>query len=552
MLNWATMRFQPRFTTLKARMTAVVTALVFVASVLLAVFGLHLAERQMAQLVGDREFALLSSAAAHLEQNLAAKRTLLRSAVEGARAARIGTGEAMQAYLESHTTLREQFFNVGAMDAAGKLVANLSDRRQIGTLSVADRPYFQETVRNREGVVSQPFRSKLSGKPVVLLTEPLYDDAGRLLFVLAAGIDLQQPSFFGRLETLKPGRRGYLFMLAADGTILHHPDSRRILRKVQEEPGGVMRTTRQALEGFEGWRQGRTKAGIEALIGYKRLHSTGWILGIVYPTDEAFAPLIAMRESAVLPTAAVALLAGLLGWLAIYLLLRPLATLQAQVARVGRGEADIDVFDLSRPDEVGTLSQAFHSLTRQRALADAEMARLASTDALTGLYNRRKFEGELDMALLRAARSGSQAGVAYLDIDHFKLINDNHGHGAGDGVLVEFARRLRATVRATDTVARLAGDEFVVLFEGLERPDELAALGRKIVEAMRPPFLADGERLAVTTSVGLALATPGITREALLRQADEALYSAKAGGRDGFRLRPIPLAGGDATQTALH
>ena len=216
------------------------------------------------------------------------------------------------------------------------------------------------------------------------------------------------------------------------------------------------------------------------------------------------------------------------------------------MARVERGEADIDIFDLSRADEVGTLSRAFHSLTRQRALADAEMARLASTDPLTGLYNRRKFEGELDMSLRRAARNGSLAGVAYLDIDHFKLINDNHGHGADDGVLVEFARRLSTTVRATDTVARLAGDEFVVLFEGLAAGDELAGLGHKIVEAMRPPFQVDGTPLAVTTSVGLALATPGITREALLRQADEALYAAKAGGRDGFRLRP------DARPTALH
>ncbi len=545
-LNWLTMRFPLRLTTLKARMTVVVTALVFLASVLLALAGLHLAERQMTRLVGDREYALLSSAAAHLEQNLAAKRILLRSAAEGARTARIGTGEAMQAYLESHATLREQFFNVGAMDAGGMLAANLTDRRQVGTMSVADRPYFQETIRSHDGVVSQPFRSKLSGKPVVLMTEPVYDDAGRLLFVLAGGIDLSQPSFFGRLETLKPGRHGYLFMLASDGTILHHPDADRILRKVQDETGGVTPLTARALAGFEGWRQGHTKAGVDALIGYKRMHSTGWIVGIVYPTDEAFAPLIAMRDSAVLPTAAVALLAGLLGWLAIYLLLRPLATLKAQVARVERGEADIDIFDLSRRDEVGTLSRAFHSLTRQRALADAEMARLASTDALTGLYNRRKFEGELDMALLRAARSGSQAGVAYLDIDHFKLINDNHGHGAGDRVLVEFARRLRTSVRATDTVARLAGDEFVVLFEGLATPDELAGLGQKIVAAMRTPFPADGTPLAVTTSVGLALSTPGITREVLLRQADEALYAAKAGGRDGFRLRTL------AQPTALH
>jgi len=522
-------------------MTLVVTALVFLSSVLVALVTLYLAERQMSRLVGEREYALLSSAAAHLEQDLAAKRTLLRATGEGARAAGIARGFAIQTYLEHYTTLREEFFNVVAFDADGNLVASLADRRQIGKLSAAQRTYFRDTVRLREGIVSQPFRSQLSGRPVVLLTEPVYDSAGRLLFILGGGIDLQQPSFFGQLEALKPGERGYLFMLAGDGTILLHPDKARILRRVGDEPGGVMPSTARALAGAEGWSEAPTKTGMPALIGYKRLHSTGWILGIVYPTADAFAPLIALRRLTMLPTAALAAVAGLLGWLAIWRLLRPLATLRDQVARVERGEADIDVFDLSHQDEVGALSRAFHSLTRQRAEADAEMARLARTDALTGLHNRRMFEGELDMALRRAARLGSHAAAAYLDIDHFKLINDTYGHGVGDSVLVEFARRLRATVRATDTVARLAGDEFVVLFEGLGGAEELAALGRKIVEAMRPPFLPDGMRLPVTTSVGLAFAGPGATRESLLRQADEALYAAKAGGRDGFRVGPAAV-----------
>lgn len=218
-------------------------------------------------------------------------------------------------------------------------------------------------MRLREGIVSQPFRSELSQRPVVLLTEPVYDAAGRLLFILGAGIDLQQPSFFGQLEALKPGDRGYLFMLAGDGTILLHPDKARILRRVTEEPGGAMPTTARALAGAEGWSNAFTKTGVEALIGYKRLHSVNWIVGIVYPTADAFAPLIALRRLTMVPTAAAAVLAGLLAWLAIRRLLHPLGTLRDQVARVGRGEADIDVFDIAQPDEVGALARAFHALT---------------------------------------------------------------------------------------------------------------------------------------------------------------------------------------------
>lgn len=535
------MRFVHPVKNLKSRLTLVVTVLVFASGVLLALAALTLAEREMAGLVGDREYALLSSAAGNLERDLGAKRTLLRAVAEGAQPDGLAQPGALQAYLERHATLREQFFNVVAFDASGKLVASLTDRRQIGTIDASRRSYFTETVRQHEGIVSQPFRSQLSGRPVVLLTEPVYDAAGRLVCILAGGIDLGQPAFLGQLEPLKPGRSGYLFLLAPDGTILHHPDPRRILRKVAEEAGGTMPTTQRALAGAEGWSRAPTKAGVDALIGYKRVPSTGWIVGIVYPAAEAFAPLIALRRAAMLPTTLLALLAGLLGWLVIHRLLRPLETLRTQVASVERGEADIDVFDLSRGDEVGALSRAFHSLTRLRARADAEMARLASTDSLTGLYNRRRFEGELDQALLRAHRTGAGVAVAYLDIDRFKLINDTHGHATGDLVLIEFARRLRATVRATDTVARLAGDEFVVLFEHLGGSDELAALGRKIVEAMRPPFQAGDVRLGVTTSVGLAVAAAGSHRDALLRQADEALYAAKAAGRDGYRVRPPAL-----------
>lgn len=522
------------FGTLKARMTIIVCALVFLSGILLSIYAVNIVERDMTRLVGDREYALLSSAAAQMEQDLQSKRAVLRVTAEGMRAAQVVRPAAVRRHLEQIPSLDQQFFNTVAIDAKGTLMSSLSGGAAAGQTTVAAREYFQQTVATRRGLLSRPLRSALSGKPVVLLTEPVFNAAGTLQLVLAASIDLSQAEFFRHLDRLTPGRHGYMFVVTTEGIILHHPDARRLLRNVADEEGGIVPSTRQALAGMNGWVLAKNKAGVDSLIGYRRLATADWIVGIVYPTAEAFAPLVAMRQRALLRTGIAAAVAGLLGLVAIVVLLRPLETLRRQVASIRRGDAGIDIIDLARRDEVGALSRAIHALTEERARAEAESARLASTDSLTGLCNRRMMECELDKALMRQNRTRTRIGVAFLDIDHFKQINDTHGHAAGDAVLVEFARRLKLAVRGTDLVARYAGDEFVVVFEGLYAVDELPALGGKIVEAMRPPFDVTAGRLPVTTSVGLAFGGADSTRESLLKCADEALYVAKAAGRNGF------------------
>jgi diguanylate cyclase (GGDEF)-like protein len=132
-------------------------------------------------------------------------------------------------------------------------------------------------------------------------------------------------------------------------------------------------------------------------------------------------------------------------------------------------------------------------------------------------------------------------GVAllFLDVDHFKSINDTLGHAAGDAVLREFAARLRRSVRITDTVARLAGDEFVIALEGLHNDTESQAVARGILLQVRRPFEIEGRALAVTASIGIAYYDPAdgdIEVAALLARSDEALYVAKRAGRDGLHI----------------
>ena len=165
---------------------------------------------------------------------------------------------------------------------------------------------------------------------------------------------------------------------------------------------------------------------------------------------------------------------------------------------------------------------------------EQELERLAHHDALTGLANRRLFNDRLAQAVAHAARHGEPLAVCALDLDGFKPVNDRYGHGAGDQVLVEIAQRLRAQVRAEDTVGRMGGDEFTLLLRNPRGP----AVFERLLDAVRQPIqLAQGP-VQVSASAGIAYldARQAHQGEQLLRRADQALYQAKATGRDRYSL----------------
>lgn len=175
-----------------------------------------------------------------------------------------------------------------------------------------------------------------------------------------------------------------------------------------------------------------------------------------------------------------------------------------------------------------------HDATRLRR-TEQQLLKLAQFDSLTGLANRSRLMEQLTQAIARSERSHAPIAVVYLDLDRFKQINDTFGHQTGDQVLQEFARRLEACVRQTDSVARLAGDEFVVVLETVHSAEEAAQVAQKILAAMQPSFVLGSATLSVSTSVGIALRQAGETdTSALLARADHALYQAKAAGRNAF------------------
>ncbi|MES2019347.1 MAG: sensor domain-containing diguanylate cyclase [Pseudomonadota bacterium] len=194
-------------------------------------------------------------------------------------------------------------------------------------------------------------------------------------------------------------------------------------------------------------------------------------------------------------------------------------------------------------DDCGQASFAafLHDIRERKAAeltiseSEQRLAQLARFDTLTGLPNRYHLNEKLEEASNRRRRLGTPIALMFLDIDHFKQINDTLGHAAGDLVLKEFAARLQGCLRVTDIAGRLAGDEFIVFMEAPHDAGEPATVAAKIIDAMAPAWQVGERAILVTTSIGIAYACEeALSADALLARADAALYQAKADGRNRF------------------
>jgi diguanylate cyclase (GGDEF)-like protein/PAS domain S-box-containing protein len=186
-------------------------------------------------------------------------------------------------------------------------------------------------------------------------------------------------------------------------------------------------------------------------------------------------------------------------------------------------------------DFLQALANVLADALERQAIED-DIRHRALHDTLTGLPNRALFLDRLDQALARLRRHGSMAAILFLDLDHFKLVNDSLGHHVGDELLAAAAPRIRQAMRSTDTVARFGGDEFGIVLEDIRDERHATEMAQRIAAAFTRPFVLAGNEHFVTASVGIALAHGGELPEELIREADAAMYRAKERGRARYEL----------------
>jgi len=216
------------------------------------------------------------------------------------------------------------------------------------------------------------------------------------------------------------------------------------------------------------------------------------------------------------------------------------------------------------PDEQRWFSLRVNALTESGAVlshvdvsvskrSGEALSHLSLHDPLTNLPNRQLLHDRLAQALALAARDETSVAVAFLGVDAFKRINDSLGHPAGDELLRAVAERLQRSIREGDTLARFAGDEFVVVWQGLEAPDEATRLAARLDEALALPVALDnGTEIAITVSTGIALGGVSSTPDELLLDADAAMYDAKSRGRGLTRMYTAELREGAATRLRVE
>ena len=218
------------------------------------------------------------------------------------------------------------------------------------------------------------------------------------------------------------------------------------------------------------------------------------------------------------------------------------ATIAVSVAAKGRPRGVLAAHSTQprafRPDEVDFLQAIANVLAEAMARQDAEgaMRHQALHDPLTGLPNRTLLLERASHWLDRAQRTVNTAAVLFVDLDHFKVVNDALGHELGDQLLRTVARRLRGALRPSDTVARVGGDEFVVFCESIESEQEALTVAKRLAATLDDPFQLGGHNHRVTASIGIAVWERGATAEVMMRNADAAMYRAKERGRARFEL----------------
>ncbi len=201
--------------------------------------------------------------------------------------------------------------------------------------------------------------------------------------------------------------------------------------------------------------------------------------------------------------------------------------------------------------EPGAVVSVFHDIT-SRKHHEARILELANVDSLTGLPNRRMLESRLDQCHSQAVRSHRAFALLFLDLDNFKVVNDSLGHEVGDQLLVSVTQRMKTILRAEDTLARVGGDEFVIILSEVVSENDAKLVARKILDTLQPPHWIAGHEIHAHASIGIAVYPQCGARDAatLMGMADQAMYEAKRAGRNGIHLFHSQMGPGTVTTLA--
>jgi len=414
--------------------------------------------------------------------------------------------------------------------------------------SIIDDPDFRVALAGH-AVIGHPRLDPLSKQPMLPMATPIKDSAGHVRAVLIGDTALATPGFLDRVRHGRIGETGgFLLISPQDKLFVSASDPSMVFKPTP--PMGVNLLHDRAMMGWRGSGVTFNAKGVEEIAATAQVPSTGWFVVARLPTQEALGTVQTFRRHMIWSSVVGIFIVLLVVGAQVTWMLHPLYHAADQARKMTNDEIPLEPLPVVWNDEVGYMTLAFNRLLAKLTSSQAELQRMAHRDMLTGLLNRGLLAERMQQALAGALRDQTRIAVLFMDLDGFKPINDTLGHEAGDQALKEIARRLLTVARGADTLARVGGDEFVLLAVNLDEPadDTACRLAAACIEAVAQPLWLENAHRTLGVSIGIAVCGGACSADRLLAMADKAMYQAKQDGRGCYVVAPcvccddLPLA----------
>ncbi|MBU5635241.1 response regulator [Geomonas sp. Red69] len=349
-------------TSMKTKMTLAVFLLVGVLMTVSAVGSFLFFEKTFKQSISQQQAVLLDSLSAQIDDRIFDFTSELHNLSRRLTRDAVAHPEKAQLLLDTEQRQRAFFDNsLFLFSPSGKLVAATPQGLNFIGMDFSFREYYKETVKRGATYISPPFASlQKQSRPIIMFTVPIFDEKHELAGILGGSIDLREQHFLRSLAALKLGKRGFLSLYDARRNVLMHPDKRRVLR---QDPPGTNEMLERALQGFQGTAETMTRTGIPVLRSVKRLQSTGWVLAVSYPIEEAYAAVYTARNYFVAGSLAAALLSLCLVWPFMQYLTRPLVSFTRHLEQLpAKGDLAQKLAPVASDDEIGQMARTFNTM----------------------------------------------------------------------------------------------------------------------------------------------------------------------------------------------
>jgi diguanylate cyclase (GGDEF)-like protein len=525
------MKLRLNFNSITTRLILFGLAIVIASSFGRIFFLSNYLRKDLTELASAQLLTLANYVGRDIDNNIVERRDLLKRVGVKLPLALLGDPGRLQFWLNEHHEINPVFSHgYAVLDTAGKALVSNTALFDKSAASFADRDYFLQAMKG-EFAIGRPFIAGAGKAPLLPMAIPVRNTAGKVIAILVGVTAFDTPGFLESLQSANTGSAGGLVLVSPrDKIFIAATDVNLALKPTPNE--GAHHQHDQAMQGFRGVGIDVDARGIEELAAIASIPSSGWFVVARMPTSEVFAPLTRLRQFIVSNTALVALFFLLVVVTFLHYLLRPLKNAAQYADRMTRGEIPLEPLPVVRNDEVGNLTLAFNRVLSKLLESRSALEHSAQHDVLTGLPNRQLLADRMKQALARARRTKGQLALMFFDLDGFKPINDELGHEAGDLALCEVSARLQMELRREDTLARVGGDEFVILLSDLGNNAKSAAesVADKCLEVFMQPYMLHGKACRIGTSIGIVIGDGECTPDKLLIAADQAMYKAKQAG----------------------